>query len=207
MKKNREKHLKMYRFYRFILGCIFKVYYRPKLIDKDNIPKDGPVIICGNHMHLFDQNLAIISTKRMIHYMAKKEYFDNWKTKWFFKSAGCISVDRENHDNEAKDEAYSLLENGYVVGIFPEGTRNKTDEFLLPFKFGAVSLAQKTNAYIVPFAVTGKYKFFKNHLNVRFGIPFKVNKNMSLEEANKLLYDKVYKLKEAGIKDIKNNIV
>ena len=133
----------LYRIGRFILGPFFKWYYNPTIIGKENIPKEGAILIVGNHKHLYDQCLSIISTKRFIKYMAKREYFDNKKTRWFFKAVGCISVDRSVHDGKAKGEAIETLKNGGAIGLFPEGTRNKTQEFLLPFKFGAVSMAKK----------------------------------------------------------------
>lgn len=122
----------LYRVGRFILGPIFKWYYKPTIIGKENIPASGAILIVGNHKHLYDQCLSIISTKRYIRYMAKKEYFDNKKTRWFFSSVGCISVDRQNHDGKAKEEAIKTLQDGGAIGLFPEGTRNKTKEFLLP---------------------------------------------------------------------------
>ena len=199
----KEKHLITYKIFKVVLGIVFTLYYRPKYINKKSIPKDGPIIFCGNHMHLFDQNLVCLSTKRMVHYMAKIEYFQSKKTAWFFRLAGCIPVNREIHDKSAKEEGLKLLRNGYALGIFPEGTRNKTNDFLLPFKYGPVSLAQKTNATIIPFAITGQYKFLNNHLNIRFGEGFKVDSNMNLEDANKQLFNKVKELKQEGIKAIK----
>lgn len=198
-----EKHVISYNILKYLLSIFFITFYRPKIINKKVIPKHGPIIICGNHQHLFDQNLVCISTKRMVHYLAKIEYFKNKKVSWFFHLAGCIPVDRNNKDENAKREAIRLLNQNYAIGIFPEGTRNKTDKFLLPFKYGSVSLAQKTNATIVPFAITGKYKIFNNHLNIRYGTPFKVPKNMPLEEANKILFNEIERLKKEGLKDIK----
>lgn len=182
-----EKNKTMYSIYKYILGIIFIIYYKPKFINKEYIPKEGPVIIAGNHIHLFDQCLPILSTRRMLHYMAKREYFDG-KMAWFFKSAGCISVDRNNKENakNATKEAEELLKKGYAVGIFPEGTRNKTNELLLPFKMGAVKMAKETNATIVPFVITGKYKFLNNNLKITFLKPFKVD-DMTLESANEYL--------------------
>lgn len=185
----------LYRIGRFILGPFFKWYYNPTIIGKENIPKDGAILIVGNHKHLYDQCLSIISTKRFIKYMAKREYFDNKKTRWFFKAVGCISVDRSVHDGKAKNEAIETLKNGGAIGLFPEGTRNKTQEFLLPFKFGAVSMAKKTDAYLVPFGITGNYVFRSKNLVIKYGKPFKVT-DMELEEANKLLYETVKKLME-----------
>lgn len=187
-----------YRIFKAILKPIFILYYNPKIINKEAIPKEGPIIIAGNHKHLYDQCLTIISTKRIIRYMAKKEYFDG-KMAWFFKSVGCIPVNRQIKDTNAKNSAIEVLKEKGAIGIFPEGTRNKTKEFLLPFKFGAVSMAQKTGAAIIPFGLTGDYKFRSKNLTARFGTPFKVE-NMTLEEANEKLYNEVKKLMEENLK-------
>ena len=134
-----------------------------------------------------------MATKRTIHYMAKKEYFDS-KLAWFFKFVGCISVNRSIHDKEATKQALDILKSGGAIGLFPEGTRNKTkDKLLLPFKFGAVSMASKTNATIVPFGITGDYKFRSKNLTIKYGKPFKVE-NMTLEEANNKLFEEVKNL-------------
>ena len=188
----------LYRFGRFTLTPLFKFYYRPTVIGKENIPKSGSVVIAGNHKHLYDQYLTVISTKRFVTYMAKREYFDSKKTKWFYKGTGCIPVDRSIHDESAKESALDVLNSGNALGIFPEGTRNKTDAFLLPFKFGAVSMAKKTDSYILPFGITGDYKFRSKNLTIRFGKPFKVGK-MNLVDANEKLYREVEKLMKESI--------
>ena len=140
---------------------------------------------------------VMIVTRRVIHYMAKEEYFEG-NFAWFFKLAGCIKVDRRIHDEEAKRIALDYLNKEEAVGIFPEGTRNKTlgtpDEVdLLPFKFGAVSLAKKSNALIVPFGISGEYTGRKGNLVCRIGKPFSVS-DMELEDANELLREKILKL-------------
>lgn len=176
-----------------IMRVLFRFYYNPKIINKEVIPKEGPILIVGNHKHIYDQCLTIMATKRVIHYMAKKEYFDG-KMAWFFKLVGCIPVDRSIKDHNATDKALKVLNNGGAIGLFPEGTRNKTkDVFLLPFKFGTVSMAKKTNATIIPFGLTGDYKFRSKNLTIRYGTPFKVG-DMDLEDANKKLYEEVERL-------------
>ncbi len=194
----------LYRFGKFLLTPLFKFYFNPTIIGKENIPEDGSILIVGNHVNFFDQFHAVISTKRFITYMAKKEYFDSAKTCWFFKGTGCIPVNRSIHDEDAKGQALEVLKSGNALGLFPEGTRNKTDAFLLPFKFGAVSMAQKTDSYLVPFGITGDYKFRSKNLMVRFGKPFKVN-DMSLEEANDKLYKTVEKLMKQNLKETKTS--
>ena len=179
-----------YVFLRTILKPIFKFYYNPTIIGKEKIPKEGNILIVGNHKHIMDQCLTIIATKRMIHWMAKREYFDNWKTRWFFKMSGVIRVDRAIKDEVAKSEALDVLRQGGAIGLFPEGTRNKTDKFMLPFKFGAVSMAAKTDATLVPFGISGDYKFRSKNLKIIYGEPFKVG-DMTLEEANTKLYNTI----------------
>jgi len=192
-KKTRFKGEFGYRLLTPLMRLLFRLYYNPTIINKEVIPKDGPILIVGNHKHIYDQCLTIMATKRTIHYMAKKEYFDS-KLACFFKFVGCISVNRSIHDKEATKQALDILKSGGAIGLFPEGTRNKTkDKLLLPFKFGAVSMASKTNATIVPFGITGDYKFRSKNLTIKYGKPFKVE-NMTLEEANNKLFEEVKNL-------------
>ena len=178
-----------FNFWKYPLGLIFRFYYPFKTDKKYEIPDEGPVLFCGNHIHIMDQCLAILNTSRPVHYMAKIEYFQDRKVSWFFKMMGCIPVNRQIHDENAKEKAIEVLEEGLALGIFPEGTRNKTKELLQPFKFGAVSMAKKTNATIVPYAITGEYKFRTKNLKITFGEPFKISEDMDLEEANEKLYN------------------
>jgi len=200
MKKNKEEKYASEFGYKLLKPLVitkFKLKYHPKVYGKNNIPKTGAIIMCGNHRHKDDQYNVMLATNRVIHYMAKDEYFKG-KMAWFYRFVGCISVDRSIHDEKAKSEAKDVLMHGGALGIFPEGTRNKTigtkDEVdMLPFKFGAVSLAKKTGALIVPFGTTGDYTGKKGKLTTRIGKPIDV-KDMNLEDANKLLREKILEL-------------
>lgn len=270
-----ENNMLSYKILKPILGFIYKLWYNPKIIGRENIPKEGSIIIVGNHIHIMDQCNVIISTKRLLHYMAKKEYFEG-KFAWFFKAVGCIPVDRSKKDEEATIHALEVLNSNLALGLFPEGTRNglkedrikvlydtyiednlsyqeffkrirknKTsqvnfleellkkkiitkDEFLdniynvdfflkdlilnhrltkeeyydnllLPFKFGAVSMAKKTDSLLVPYAITGDYKFRSNNLTIRIGKPFKVDSD--LEKANQKLKEEIKNLIKENLRN------
>lgn len=181
-----------YRLLAPLLLFIFRLYYSPRVFGKGNIPSKGAVVICSNHKHVLDQCLAALATKRPINYMAKSEYFKG-KFAWFFKLTGCICVNRNGHDEDAKSSANLVLSSGGALGIFPEGTRNKTDNLIGEFKYGAASLAVKNEAMMVPVAVTGEYKFRSKTLSSRIGKPFST-KGMTVEEANNRLHDEIVKL-------------
>lgn len=190
-----------YQLARIVFAPIFKLIYKPKLINKEAIPKKGPVIICGNHTHKFDPFLITSSTRRTAHFMAKHHYHMG-RLRLIFKMLGTIPVNREIKDTDATDRALNELKRGGVIALFPEGTRNKTEEFLLPFKLGAVSMASKTGATIVPFGISGKFEKGKdNNLMIRFGKAFKVG-DMSLEKANEKLRKEVGDLMRQNLKEI-----
>jgi len=181
-----------YRLLAPLLLAVFSLYYSPRVFGKGNIPKKGATVICSNHKHVLDQCLAALATHRPINYMAKSEYFKG-SFAWFFKLTGCICVNRNGHDEDAKSSANAVLSNGGALGIFPEGTRNKTNDLLGEFKYGAASLACKNEAMIVPVAVTGEYKFRSKTLCSRIGKPFST-KGMTVEQANIRLHNEIVKL-------------
>lgn len=185
-----KKDAILYRILRPIVNGLFRVAYRPTIIGNENIPKKGSVVICGNHTSILDIPLLFCTTKRTIHFLAKDELFKGLGTP-FFKAMACIPVNRRQKDHEALKKAIKVLKDQKLIGIFPEGTFNRTKDVIMPFKFGAVSMASKTNSTIVPFSITGKYKIFrKNQITICFGKPYKIKTN-SLEEANNELMDKV----------------
>lgn len=204
MKKPEDREFG-YKFLTPFMRVAFKFYYSPKIIGAEKIPKDSAIVIAGNHKHVYDQCLTIMATKRVIHYMAKKEYFEG-KLAPLFRFVGCIPVDRSKRDFSSAMSALKVLKKGGAIGIFPEGTRNKTDKFLLNFKTGAVAMAKKTGAYIVPFGLTGDYKFRSKNLTIRYGEPFKAD-NMSVEEANEKLFREVERLMLENLNENKENLM
>lgn len=182
----------LYRIVRTLCYPIFLLLYRPEFEGRNNIPKSGSVILAGNHTNNLDAAIMIAGPKRVVHMLAKKELFKSKISNAFFRSMGCIPVDRKIHDENAKSEAIEVLKNNEVIGIFPEGTVNRTNDIILPFKYGAVSFAKKTGAYIVPFTITGKYKLFRRNIKITYGKPYKVTNDLEIE--NKKLMNIITKM-------------
>ncbi|MBQ3385435.1 MAG: 1-acyl-sn-glycerol-3-phosphate acyltransferase [Erysipelotrichaceae bacterium] len=157
--------------------------FRPKIYGKENIPEEGPVIICLNHRYNPDPAWACLATRRVVHFLAKKELHES-KFSLFFRMAGTISVDRQAHDHKAMDAAEEMLRKGHVIGIFPEGTRNRTEDPLLPFKYGAVRMAQKTGASIVPMIAKGT---FSTGVRIYIGEAYKISEDADLTAENEKL--------------------
>ncbi len=182
----------LYRIVRTLGYPIFLLLYRPEFEGRNNIPKSGSVILAGNHTNNLDAAIMLAGPKRVVHMLAKKELFKSKISNAFFRSMGCIPVDRKIHDENAKSEAIEVLKNNEVIGIFPEGTVNRTNDIILPFKYGAVSFAKKTGAYIVPFTITGKYKLFRRSIKITYGKPYKVTNDLEIE--NKKLMNIITKM-------------
>lgn len=170
---------------------IFMKLFRPVYINVNNIPLDGSIILAGNHTSKLDPLLLMSSTNRCIYFLSKIELFKGIK-KYFFRELGMIPVDRKKRNPEAVNLANKYLLDNKVIGIFPEGTINKTKDIIIPFKYGAVKMAKETNSYIVPFAITNKYRFLKKSVIISFGSPYKVTGD--IEKENKILEQKVIKL-------------
>lgn len=174
------------------LDRLYMSFYSPKRINKENIPKSNSIILAGNHTSVLDPLLLMSCTKRVIRFLAKKELNKGIITTWFFKNVGIIPVDRSKKNPEVIKEACDYLNNKEIIGIFPEGTINKTKDIIMPFKYGAVKMAKETNSMILPFAISGKYKLFRKSVKIIFGTPYKVTG--SLEEEKKKLEKEVIKL-------------
>lgn len=169
-----------YKIVRPFINVLFKILYRPKYIGLENIPKKGRIILAGNHTHNFDCILLISSTKRQIHFLAKDSLIKGWK-KVIFNNMGIIPVNRSIKDHDALENGIKTLELDNVIGIFPEGTFNRTEDITLPFKFGAVKMAKETNSMIVPFTITGEFKLFRKSVKIHFLEPISIQNDLVKE--------------------------
>lgn len=108
----------------------FRLRFSPTIIGAENIPKDGAVVIAGNHKNISDQFLVFLATKRVVNYMAKREYFDGALAP-LFKLAGCIPVNRDGFDAAAVRRAIKILKRGGRRRNLPGGHAQQNGRALI----------------------------------------------------------------------------
>lgn len=149
----------LYRILYIILWPIIKILFLFKTENKpDNLPQEK-LIICSNHISFMDPFILAISFGRQVHFLAKKELFQNKIVAYFLKKLGAIPVDRQNIDLKAIKNSIKVLKNNNYLGIFPEGTRVKEVK-KENMKNGIAYIATKAKADILPIEIKGHYKPF-----------------------------------------------
>ncbi len=125
-------------------------------IGYDELPAEGPAILCPNHISFLDSAFLMLTLPRNISFVGKAEYLDSWKTKYLFPAMGMIPIDRSggSKSKAALDAAEAVLRRGEFFGIFPEGTRSR-DGTLYKGRTGAARLAIKLGCPIYPVGITG----------------------------------------------------
>lgn len=185
----------LYRLTRPFIKIFMLIFFRPTYLGLDNIPLAENIVLSGNHTNNLDCLLLISSTKHIIHFLAKDSLCKG-PQKIIFSNMGIIPVNRQIHDKEALANAISALNNNQTIGIFPEGTINRTQDLILPFKIGCIKMAHDTKTPIVPFIITGHYQLFKKNITIEF-LPPITNISDNLTEENKRLMNLISsKLKE-----------
>ncbi|MDR2940576.1 MAG: 1-acyl-sn-glycerol-3-phosphate acyltransferase [Clostridiales bacterium] len=186
-----------YRVTIFFFKALFLIFYRIQCVGLENVPKEGAAIICSNHTDFKDPALIAVLSKRVLHFMAKKQLFENKLFAFVFKNLNAFPIDRESgRDIEAMRKAANVLKQGEVLGIFFEGRRIKEGE-AKSAKAGVVLFALKSKAPIIPTYISGNYKLFSK-LTVKYGDPVffeghygqKVTQEL-LEKLTKVVSEKV----------------
>ncbi|MBU5426621.1 1-acyl-sn-glycerol-3-phosphate acyltransferase [Tissierella pigra] len=155
-------------------GLVFRLIYRIEVHGKENIPTDGKLVLCSNHIHNFDPIILSIVFPRQIFWMAKKQIFENKILSYLFKNLGAFPVDREESDLSAIKNSLKVLKKEGVLGIFPEGTRVK--EFNLKNAKPGISLISiKAHSMVLPVYIEGDYRIFSK-IKVYFGKPIDFSK-------------------------------
>jgi 1-acyl-sn-glycerol-3-phosphate acyltransferase len=144
---------------KFLLTPYLRLFFRIRVEGREHIPERGPAILASNHISFCDSFFLPLVVPRRVRYVAKAEYFDNWKVAWFFRANGHIPLRRgEGADwKRALDAAAGALDAGELFGIYPEGTRSK-DGRLHRGHTGVAMLAARTGAPVIPIGFIGTDK-------------------------------------------------
>lgn len=192
--------MELYKIGKAICSVYLKSQYKIEVIGAENIPKDGGILLCSNHISNYDPPLVGVTFPRDISFMAKEELFSIPVIKNIMFGIKAFPVKRGMSDRGALKRGLALLNNGTVLGLFPEGTRSKTGEIGEGLA-GAGFFALRSNAAIVPCAIIGPYKRFSK-LKVVYGKPIdfepiRANKT-SAQEATEIIMKSISELIEGN---------
>lgn len=190
----------------WVLRGIFRAMCRIHLVNFDQIPKSGPLILVGNHVNFLEVPLVLsLVDNPCFTGVAKKETWDNPFFKFLFNRWGIIPIDREGIDREAFRLCIQALDEGKLLAIAPEGTRNKTG-CLLQGKPGVTAIAARSRAPMMPVVFFGHENIWSNLKRLRrtdfylvVGKPFalKLNGEGLSREVRQAVTDEImYKIAE-----------
>lgn len=164
----------LYHICKYFFLFLLKIMNCYSVIGRENIPTSGAVILVSNHSSYLDPMVLGAGVSRMVYFIAKDELFRTPVIGFFVKQWGALRVKRGRGDREAITKSLEILNQGQVLGIFIEGTRNlqSTEQMLKP-QPGTAMLAIKSGAPVVPVALINANKAFYTlkKVQVIFGKP------------------------------------
>ena len=188
----------LYKIVRVIVKSVVfaycKIVYRVKIVGRENIPKTGPVIFCGNHKTFLDPPLLEVTCKRDdTRFIAKEELAKNPFLAFLGRAFNVILVKRNDKDFGPMKESLKTLKDGKCIAIFPEGTRNGIKKGIKP-KTGVAYFALNSKATVIPVGIKGGEKAFQKTV-ITYGKPLdleeykknKKDKEVAVEVTNKIM--------------------
>lgn len=143
-----------YTFVRILISLPTLLIWRVRAIGRENVPKDGPLILAPNHFSQMDHFFIGLYLRRKIRFMAKSQMFGPPLLTYVYKHGGVIPVRRGHHDEEAFTTAFTVLDQEGMLLIYAEGGRSRSGELGEP-KPGVGRLALESGAPVVPIAIFG----------------------------------------------------
>ncbi len=187
----------LYSIARAILIPIFLLFYNYRITGRENVPQNGAYIACANHVSLIDPIFVGISLPHRMYFMAKAELFKNIFMKALMNGLGAFPIKRGEADLKSIKTSLRLLGSGKVLALFPEGTRNKSNEVLA--EPGIAMLAVKSKVPVVPVAIISNYKLFRR-TRVIIGEPIELSeyyeRKLKNEDYMKISLDIMNKINE-----------
>jgi 1-acyl-sn-glycerol-3-phosphate acyltransferase len=160
----------------FITRLSSWLFFNPCVLGREHIPRDGGFIMASNHISYYDPPLLGSWQRRQMYFFAKQELFRNRLFGAIIRACNSIPVKRGTIDRQAVREAVEVIQKGYGLVVFPEGTRSRTKEFLPP-KAGLGMLARTARCPIVPAYLHGNNRLKdcllrRTRMTIVYGEPF-----------------------------------
>ncbi|WP_391209386.1 lysophospholipid acyltransferase family protein [Psychrobacillus sp. L4] len=187
----------MYYFTLTVAKILVHIFGKIEVKNKHLLPEDEGYIVTCTHRGWLEILILGICVPKPIHFMAKKELFDNKLIGYFLRKINAFPVDRENPSPSSIKQPVKLLRSGEIVGIFPSGTRTAED---VPLKRGAVTISNLSKVPIVPALYVGPRTFKElrrmKKATITFGEPIYVRTSSKEELATytELLNEKTMEL-------------
>ncbi|MGC9323843.1 MAG: 1-acyl-sn-glycerol-3-phosphate acyltransferase [Desulfomonilia bacterium] len=163
---------------RRVVRPIVKILFSVDVKGLENIPSHGSAIVLLNHTSFLDSIVFGVFPKRYIWFMAKNSEYRNGFMNWFLRHARSFPVRRYTVDAQAIRNAIRIVQQGHVLGIFPEGERT-WDGSLLPFRTGTIRLVLALGIPVIPVGISGAYELMprwtssikRSPVRIRVGSP------------------------------------
>ncbi len=145
-----------YRLAKALLRLLCWSYFRVSSEGRENVPKRGPVLLACHHSSYMDPLIVGVAVPRIVSYLAREDLFRP-PLKWLIEHLFAYPISRDSRDMKAMRLAQSLLKEGRVILVFPEGTRTDNGK-VKSFKAGVGWIALRTQVPVVPVYVEGAYR-------------------------------------------------
>jgi 1-acyl-sn-glycerol-3-phosphate acyltransferase len=162
---------------------LLRICFSWKAEGRENVPSAGPLILVANHVHVLDPIFLVFSLPRWITFVAKEELFRSLFLRLWLRWAGSLSLQRDGKVVEKQrilESARKALDEGLILGMFPEGGRSHDGE-LRKGRPGSAVIASKTDVSLLPVGISGTYRIHgiswlwkRPHIVVKIGRPFKL---------------------------------
>ncbi|MDD2428435.1 MAG: lysophospholipid acyltransferase family protein [Eubacteriales bacterium] len=196
----------LYKFARFVLQVFSFLVYPVCAHDKDRLDRNAPYLIVANHQSMMDPLLiAVISRRHQIHFIGKSTLRKNAVFNWVLDHLQMISVSRGLTDMRAMRDALKVLQEGRVVGIFPEGTRRR-DSMMQNMGSGVGLIALRAQVPVIPIYFAQRPRPLRvTHLYVGDELPYEDIRAMDINKESCELFtyrvrDIIYRMKETAEK-------
>lgn len=182
----------VWRTFQITLQLLFVIWFRYRAAGKEHLPKDSGALLLMNHQSFLDPVIVGLPLQRPVSFVARHTLFSNPIIGWILKKTYVMPLNRSAAGTESFRMSLDRMKDGFLVGVFPEGTRSK-DGKVAPPKPGFIALARRSNVPVIPVGIAGSHKamppgkrlIHPARLGVYFGEPLQPELVQELSKKNR----------------------